>query len=419
MTAAAYTAGELELLEAFSQKGCEERDVAGLLHAEAEDELARPIDRHSFDALRKKIWRTSVRRRSTLPQLLPSAPLQPPAAPQLCSAVALRPTGPPRVSLARVPYSKHANVAAALVEAVLHPPFSKLAADDLVTPSQRRMEYVTALAESLLLRFQPGTVAAVFRTWNRYVQWHLDQHLELTFRDVTVKKFLLAQEARGRTVPAAVFQHLKWLREELQVPVPLESPLLKPFASAPTNTWPRQVLPLQPQLWAHLLQLSSTRRPLKGVPLAAAFVVRFAVSGLRFRHCSRATLAPEMCNLRTSVWKVSAGKDGLPFAVSLPTCAATANDLLLQLQEAALRTIGASGPFLPDMYFEPHGGVVIRSACASSSRFLSFFRSLLMLPPLSLSADEANQFSTRSLRRFLPTVADALSLPESDSACPL
>ena len=231
IAAAAYTAGELELLEAFSRKGFEERDVAGLLHAEAEDELARPIDRHSFDALRKKIWRTSVRRRSTLPQLLPSAPLQPPAAPQLCSAVALRPTGPPRVSLARVPYSKHANVAAALVEAVLHPAFSKLAADDLVTPSQRRMEYVTALAESLLLRFQPGTVAAVLRTWNRYVQWHLDQHLELTFRDVTVKKFLLAQEARGRTVPAAVFQHLKWLREELQVLVPLESPLLKPFAS--------------------------------------------------------------------------------------------------------------------------------------------------------------------------------------------
>ena len=167
------------------------------------------------------------------------------------------------MSLARVPYSKHANVAAALVEAVLHPPFSKLAADDLVTPSQRRMEYVTALAESLLLRFQPGTVAAVFRTWNRYVQWHLDQHLELTFRDVTVKKFLLAQEARGRTVPAAVFQHLKWLREELQVPVPLESPLLKPFASAPTNTWPRQVLPLQPQLWAHLLPVEFHTAPFK------------------------------------------------------------------------------------------------------------------------------------------------------------
>ena len=69
MTAAAYTAQELELLEAFSRKGFEERDVAGLLHAEAEDELARPIDRRSFDALCKKIRRTSMRRRSTLPQL--------------------------------------------------------------------------------------------------------------------------------------------------------------------------------------------------------------------------------------------------------------------------------------------------------------------------------------------------------------
>ena len=298
----------------------------------------------------------------------------------------------PRVNLARVPHSKHATVATALVEAVLHPAFSKLAADDLVLPSQRRTEYVAALAESILLRFQPGTVAAVLRTWNRYIQWHLDLHLELTSRDVTVKKFLLAQEARGRTVAAAVFQHLKWLREELQVPLPLESPLFKPFASAATAT---AVLGAPSPAEFH--RAGSPRGRFRGACCSFWLTIQALL---------QATLAPE-----------SGGKDGLPFAVSLPTCTATANDLLLQLQEAAQRTIGASGPFLPDMYFEPLGGVVIRSACASSSRFLSFCRSLLMLPPLSLSADNASQFSTRSLRRFLPTVADAISLPESHKLC--
>ena len=60
---------------------------------------------------------------------------------------------------------------------------------------------------------------------------------------------------------------------------------------------------------------------------------------------------------------------------------------------------------------------MIRSAPAPYQRFQAFLRSLLQLPPLSLSERAASTFSTRSLRRFLPPVADALQLCDSDRLC--
>ena len=419
MTAAAYTPEESDILDALTQLGFEERDITGLLHHEAEAELGKPVDQRCFDALRKKIWRGTARKRTALANLLPSASRVDAPAPltvSSCPPACMRPLAPPRQTVAKIVY-QHSSVGVALVEAVLHPAFSSLASEHLVAPGPQRAQYVAALAEALLSRFQPGTLAAVLRSWHRFLQWHMDRHSCTSFVDVTVANFLHAQQPRGATVPAAHFQHFKWLRAELRVPFPLESPLLKQFASSPVSTWPRQVPPLQPQLWKHLLDMCSTGSPLESVPLAAAFVLRFAVSGLRFRHCKRATLAPELGNARTLVWRVSAGKDGQPFTVSLPTCVASANNVFMQLHQAAQTALGPSGPFLPNMFFQPSGSVVIRSACASFSRFQTFFRSLLTLPPLSLSKEAAGQFSTRSCRRFLPTVADALQLPEPDRLC--
>ena len=80
------------------------------------------------------------------------------------------------------------------------------------------------------------------------------------------------------------------------------------------------------------------------------------------------------------------------------------------------RRVGAGTPFLPDMRFEA-GSVTFRSAPALYSRFQAFMRSLLQLPPLSLDEQAASNFSTRSFWRFLPTVADALQLCNSDRVC--
>ena len=53
----------------------------------------------------------------------------------------------------------------------------------------------------------------------------------------------------------------------------------------------------------------------------------------------------------------------------------------------------------------------------SYSRFQQFMRSVLRLPPLALSEDESDQYSTYSFRRFLPSVADSLNLSDTEKNC--
>ena len=72
---------------------------------------------------------------------------------------------------------------------------------------------------------------------------------------------------------------------------------------------------------------------------------------------------------------------------------------------------------MPDCYFNSAGEVRVASVPCPYHRFQAFFRSLLTLPPLALSADEASNFSTYSMRRFLPSMADSLQLFDSERNC--
>ena len=72
---------------------------------------------------------------------------------------------------------------------------------------------------------------------------------------------------------------------------------------------------------------------------------------------------------------------------------------------------------LPDCYFNSAGEVRVASVPCPYHRFQAFFRSLLTLPPLALSADEASNFSTYSMCRFLPSMADSLQLFDSERNC--
>lgn len=351
----------------------------------------------------------------TWKQLLPSGPHISSSASAPARGL-LKPTGPHQPTVSSTRQYKHQNVAVALVEAVLHPGLS-FAMEDLQRSGTAREVWIATTAESLLARFQPGTLAAVLRTWNRLVQWQLETEAALgPVSDVLLHQFLQAQGRRGRTVPASVYNHLRWLTDNLKVSFPLDSPMLKDFtaASGATTTWPTQVKTLSAQVWRHLLQLA-TSSSTSSLALAAGLVIRFAVSGLRFKHCARASFEPELSSIRTGVWKVSHGKDGMPFAVALPMYVEPGHPLLSHVQARVRAILGVGTPFLPDMWFDAQGSVVLRSAPADYPRFQAFARSLLHLPPLSLTEHAASTFSTRSFRRFLPTVADAL--PPMSLAC--
>ena len=88
-----------------------------------------------------------------------------------------------------------------------------------------------------------------------------------------------------------------------------------------------------------------------------------------------------------------------------------------QVQAALHGTLGVNAPFVPDMYFGTGGLPVFENRAFSYSRFQDFFRFLLRLPPLGLSQQQACSFSTRSMRRFLPSIADSLQLADSDRLC--
>ena len=408
-----FTSDEQHVLDQLTLKGFDHRDVAGLTVVELQDELSTPIDPSVLQALRKKVWSIHCRPRSQIwKPLLPQTPATV-TEPAAVAPKNPKPTGPPRPHSTSKQY-KHKNVAVALLETVLHPTLS-LAVDDLLRSGLPRHVWIDAAADSLLARFQPGTLAAVLRTWNRLTQWQLETNGAIgQLTDVSLRKFLVEQEERGRTVPTNVYRHLRWMQEHLKVSLPLASPVLKNFSAATVQTWPSQVEVLLPQVWRHLLELAaSSNQPLA---LAAGLIVRFAVSGLRFKHCARAFLDQDLSSRRASVWRISQGKDGMPFAIALPNYVVPGLPLLSRVQSEVARKVGVGTPFLPDMWFEA-GSVVFRSAPAPYSRFQAFTRSILQLPPLSLDEQGASNFSTRSFRRFLPTVADALQLDDSDRLC--
>ena len=70
----------------------------------------------------------------------------------------------------------------------------------------------------------------------------------------------------------------------------------------------------------------------RSLALAAGLIVRFAVSGLRFKHCVRTTLDRDLSSSRTSVCRISQSKDGMRFAIALPNYVEPGRPLLSHVQ---------------------------------------------------------------------------------------
>ena len=207
---------ETAVLAFLLWKGFNLPGLAGLSLAELAEELPAPVDEHILVSLRKQAWR-SVQR---LPLRLPACALLPPGRkspqPTACNPapLALAPAAPPR--MAPRPVYKHSSVAAALVDAVLQDEFTALFPAMMASgfPAQWKAD----LADSLLACFQPGTIAAALRTWY--------SSSRLASRGHT-PPVLIAQQARGHTVPAAIFNHFKRLHDELGVKFPLSGATLR------------------------------------------------------------------------------------------------------------------------------------------------------------------------------------------------
>ena len=150
-------------------------------------------------------------------------------------------------------------------------------------------------------------------------------------------------------MPTAMLRQFLFFQERLQVPFQARSPLLRDFMVQKIAALPSQADILTPAVWKHLLALCSTEQHgWTGLQLSAALVLRYAVTGLRYKHTKRTVFSPELSSSRAFVWKVTKGKDGQPFAVSLPSHVAPKWPLFQHLHYELRNWLGETAPFMPD-----------------------------------------------------------------------
>ena len=196
-----------------------------------------------------------------------------------------------------------------------------LAVVDLVVPgtSERKQQLVDSLARV----HGPSSMGNATRAWTRMRSFMINQTQENAAAPeipsaVLVKQCLVKHEHRGPTVPQNLLKGLVFCRDHLGVPLLLDDCILDPFRGKPKahEEIQREVLSLS--AWKHLRNIAAG--PIdKTVVIATRSILRMLVSSLRMAHAVRAGLRRGNCTDRMQVWRISKGKDGLPFLIATPT----------------------------------------------------------------------------------------------------
>ena len=277
------------------------------------------------------------------------------------------------------------------------------------------------LTNALASKFDHRSMRQVAATWRRWLKWRSEQPQHL--RDepaapsaLNFALFLDDISHGGHTAAWGALGHFKWLRAHLGFEgIPLESPLLTAHAAPGTRSIEQHAGELNLAAWRQLLALAS--KELGAVSLFAKATICLVASSLRFRHAQRARFLPEHCDARCLLLEITRGKvrRGAPFQVAVPTHVAPNSPLLLEFYEELGAHMGNPGFLIPDVKTRKREGFCPTSEVLPLpmpyNRFMGCLRSLLMAEPLALCAADARKVSSYSLRRKLPTIADALRLP--------
>ena len=160
---------------------------------------------------------------------------------------------------------------------------------------------------------------------------------------------------------------------------------------------------LTPAVWKHLLAWCSTEQHgWNGLQLSAALVLRYAGISLRYKHTKRTIFSPELSSSRAFVWKITNRKKRARFH---------------HLHYEVRNWLGETAAFMPEHFFAHDGTVCLDERLSRYLKFQALFQSLLTLPPLVISAVDAPNFRTYSMRRLLPSVADCFQLNDAERNC--
>jgi len=170
----------------------------------------------------------------------------------------------------------------------------------------------------------------------------------------------------------------------------------------------------------HAERLPADSKKADPLVVACALVMRILILGIRFEHATRASRLPSECDDRKDIWLFSKGKDGQPFKLPLPTHTRADMPLMARLQKYLKAQLGmmADSILVPDLAL-PHNG--LQGICNNEAQLLPqrmkygrFNKLIRDVVQILAAGDEtlAAKMSSYSLRRALPSIADAAGLSE-------
>jgi hypothetical protein len=277
--------------------------------------------------------------------------------------------------------------------------------------------YQAALAK----RFDHKGMRHACAVWRRWTAWRADQAKVPTDaaaapEALNLALFLDDVAGKGPTAAWGVLTGMRWLAKNIGMHrLPLDSPLLMNFAAPGKDQIQKQAKEMTAAIWKHIEKVAEGDAG--AVALMAKVTMFLAVSSLRFRHAQRASLVHGECTGRTLVIEVKKGKvnRGAPFKLAVPTHIAEGKPMFTKLFEELESQMGSPGFIVPDVNMRRTG--CLSPECPLTNRPMSYnkymgcIRALVMMEPLALSLAEARDFTTYSLRRKMPTIADRLRLP--------
>ena len=224
-------------------------------------------------------------------------------------------------------------------------------------------------------------------------------------------------DARGPTAAAGVYMSLKWMREKIGLPLPVQDALVQHWSIVDVNHCCKPQLPLPVQAFLALLRAAPA---LKGrLKSAAAWTFLLLAACLRFKHVQRSyDLIIDGPLLRGTCFKGKrrVGHVRPPFRWALPARIGgfdLGQQLLVDWNERLLEEPGARY-IIPDLDIglrhplQP--ATCTKPGPMSIAKFAKMAQALLQAVCPQLV--EGVQITSYSFRRFLPTAADSLLLPE-------
>ncbi|CAE7838081.1 unnamed protein product [Symbiodinium necroappetens] len=257
----------------------------------------------------------------------------------------------------------------------------------------------------------------------RWVDWHskhapIDQPFWRPTA-VTLSSFFQDISRNGPTAASGAFGALMWWRRHVGVPFPLQDALVSHWSAPTQGHTAQQREPLSLRIVLALCKAGASAQG--AIRSFVCHALLALVACLRFRHLQRShnlRLCYSFLRATCRKGKRRVQQTQPPFdwacPAILPFGLPLAEQVMLDNSEVK-RALGRDPDFLVHDYEVPKGEPLTASSkrrlvAMSLPRFTDFLRAVLL--GLGIPEADVKAFSSYSLRRFLPTAADILRLPE-------